>query len=170
MHLFRVFTILSDHVVLQSSLPAWELPVSQGFKQQVTSMNCAMFRTSLLPHFVSPTLRAGLAVTGGSAPGSAAGWPWAVQVLQSSPLLQRMQCLQVGFGTDKEETSALRCCCCSALWIWDLAVLGDAQTDVPAHGTLSAKGILPRTQVGMQTDISTFSGSTSRDLPSHLWK
>lgn len=115
MHLFRVFTILCDHVVLQSSLPAWELPVSQGFKQQVTSMNCAMFHTSLLPHFLSPTLRAELAVTGGSAPGSAAGWPWAVQVLQSSPLLQRMQCLQVGFGTDKEETSALRCCCCSAL-------------------------------------------------------
>lgn len=87
--------------------------MSQGFKQAITSMNNT-FSTSLLPPFVSLTIRAGLAVAAASAPGSDAGWPRAVQVVQPSPQLQMMQCLQVGFGTDKEGISALRCCCCSA--------------------------------------------------------
>jgi len=37
--------------------------MSQGFKQQMTFMNNAVFPTSLLPHLCDPpTLRAGLAV------------------------------------------------------------------------------------------------------------
>lgn len=91
-----------------------ELPMSQNLKQQITSMNNTMFPTSLLPHFVSPTLRAGLG-TRASTPGSHGGWPGTAQVVQSSPALQMMQCLQVGFGAGKEETSAFRYCCCSVL-------------------------------------------------------
>lgn len=61
------------NIMWSSSLPSWGTPHSQGFKQQITSMNSAMFCISLLPHSLSPALRAGLAVTGVSQPWSTSG-------------------------------------------------------------------------------------------------
>lgn len=71
-----------------------ELPMSQDFKQQITSMNNAAF-----PHFPSPSPLWSPALycwagcdTGGSAPGPDTGWPPAAHVAQSSPLLRRRRC------------------------------------------------------------------------------
>lgn len=89
-----------------------ELPMSQGFKQ-ANNLN-----EQYISHFPSPSLcvpdHQSWVGSGCSLSSWLWCWPRAVQVVQPSPLLQMMQCLHVGFGTDKEGTSALRCCCCSA--------------------------------------------------------
>lgn len=52
----------------------------------------------------------------------------------TAALLMVHSALRMGFGQDKVETSALRRCYCSALWIWDLTVLSHVQTK---HGPVS---------------------------------